>query len=192
MTTTIVYTMSSSSSVAPVLSSTIEETLPDRSFATGSSVAADVLQAARKLLLWCKDTEEEAAVNDFTTKLVGHLREAFTVPSDMCPLNRDRLWKSFFSIRSSRSFIARWTAFLASASIVATPILYQHLTNLIFRILIHQEYEIPAPAHDEVSSDAPGTSEANARVMQLGTLNCKYNRSISVTIFMNIHHIIIA
>ena len=29
-------------------------------------------------------------------------------------------------------------------------------------MLIRQEYEIPAPAHDVVSSDAPGISEANA------------------------------
>ena len=92
---------SSSASVAPVLSCAIEETLRDRSFATGSSVAADALQGARKLLLWCQDAEKEAVVNDFTTKLVGHLREAFTVPSGMRPLNRDRLWKSFFSIKST-------------------------------------------------------------------------------------------
>ena len=50
------------SSVAPVLSCAIEETLRDRSFATGSSVAADALQAARRLLLWCQDAEKEAAV----------------------------------------------------------------------------------------------------------------------------------
>ena len=106
------------------------------------------LQPARPLLQMhfkrlescCYDAKKEAAVNDFTTKLVGHLREGFTVPSGMRPLNRDRLWKSFFSIRSSSSFIARWTAFLESASVVATPVLYQHLAALIFRMLIRQEY----------------------------------------------------
>ena len=161
------------------MSCTIEETLRDRSFATGSSIAADAFQAARKLLLWCQDAEKEAAVNNFTTKLVGHLREAFTVPSGMRPLNRDRLWKSFFSIRSSSSFIARWTAFLESASVVATPVLYQHLTDLTFRMLIRQEYEIPAPAHDVVSSDAPGISEANALRYAAGYVVRQVSRKVN-------------
>ena len=102
--------------------------------------------------------------NDFTTKLVGHLREAFTVPSGMRPLNTDRLWKSFFSIRSSSSFLP--TALTESASVVATPVLYQHLTDLIFRMLIRPEYDIPAPVHDEVSSGAPGISEAKFNALR--------------------------
>ena len=64
---------SSSSFVAPVLSSTNAETA--RLFVCDRFVHSYRCTSTRKLLLWCQDAEEEAAVNNFTAKLVGHLQD---------------------------------------------------------------------------------------------------------------------
>ena len=105
---------------------------------------------------FCRDAENEEAVNAFWRKLVTDLSEPFAASSGRCPLVRDKLWKTLWSVRSSSGFITRWIDFCERASALATPILYQHLTDLIFR-LVRDKFEIghQAPLADtlEMSYD---------------------------------------
>ena len=145
-----------------VLVNAIENVLEDPSFATGSSVAEEALQAARKLLQWCQDPGNLAVVTAFPTKLVSDLQEAFKSSCGRRPLNMEILWKSFFSIRSSTGFISHWSSFLESARVLATPILYQQLTDLIFRKLACEHYKVPSQPTCSSSSHEIGSNEVNA------------------------------
>ena len=54
--------------------------------------------------------------------------------------NREVLWRKYFICRSSESYVDRWVSFLQSLHLTPTPVLYQHLTDLIFRQLIQSCY----------------------------------------------------
>ena len=97
----------SSPSNRSTLLNALEEVLRDPSFRTSSPVAADALKAATKLLQWCQDKENEPAVCTFSEKIASDISEPFTLSSGRCPLNREKLWKSFWAVRSSSDFITR-------------------------------------------------------------------------------------
>ena len=121
----------------------LKEVLNDPSFKTSSNVAANALQSASKLFQWCQDVGNEPVLRAFCQRLLDDLTIPFAVSSERRPLNRKELWRSFWSVRSSTDFIARWTSLCESAQALPTPILYQHLTDLIFRRLICEKYKIP-------------------------------------------------
>ena len=82
----------------------LKEVLNDPSFKTSSTVAADALQAASNLLHWCEDAGNQSSLVVFCHQLYS---DPFTVLSERRPLTREKLWKSFWSVRSSTAFIAR-------------------------------------------------------------------------------------
>ena len=114
----------------------IDAVLVDPSFFTGSVVAEDALQAAKLLKEWCIHEENNEVVIGFTYELLSDLQGALVFPPGQCPLNRERIWQQYFSVRSSSLFISPWTTFLEQASVNPTPTLYQHLTDIIFRDLM--------------------------------------------------------
>ena len=122
----------------------IDAVLVDPSFFTGSVVAEDALQAAKLLKEWCIREENNEVVISFTYELLSDLQGALVFPRGRRPLNREKIWQQYFTVRSSSIFISRWTAFLEQASINPTPTLYQHLTDIIFRDLMKENYVIPS------------------------------------------------
>ena len=50
------------------------------------------------------------------------------------------LWRNYFLQRSSEKFVGSWVSFLTTLHLTPTPVLYQHLTDLIFRQLIQSSY----------------------------------------------------
>ena len=80
----------------------------------------------------------------FTYELLSDLQGALVFPRGRRPLNREKIWQQYFTVRSSSIFISRWTAFLEQASVNPTPTLYQHLTDIIFRDLMKENYVIPS------------------------------------------------
>ena len=51
--------------------------------------------------------------------------------------------------RSSKAFIKDWTTFLELAEITPTPILYQHVTDLVFREMVHSHFVGSRSVRDE-------------------------------------------
>ena len=142
----------------------LEEVLQDPSFKTSSPVAAGALQAATTLLQWCQDAENEPAVSAFSEKLVMDLSEPFAASSSgRRPLNREKLWKALWSVRSSSGFTSRWIALCEKASALPTPVLYQHLTDMIFRKLVREKYQISDQTR---SADPPEMSYNEANVVR--------------------------
>ena len=139
--------------------SALEQVTEDPSFQTSSPVAADALQAAKQILRFCRDAENEEAINAFWRKLVTDLSEPFAASSGRRPLVRDKLWKTLWSVRSSSGFITRWIDFCERASALATPILYQHL---VFRRLVRDKFEI---GHQAPLADTQEMSYDEANVL---------------------------
>ena len=62
------------------------------------------------------------------------------------------MWKMFYQLRSSDEFIQQWSDLSVTANNPMQPVLYQHLTDLIFRILIDDHFKVEY-------IDQDGTSE---------------------------------
>ena len=91
--------------------------------------------------------------------MVTSLRTLLKTSSGRCPKN-DKLWGLYFALRSSETFVAKWVTFLGLAQTSSSPILFQHLTDLVFHAVIHKQLAIHIqPAHDV---DAVTVVEANA------------------------------
>ena len=121
------------------------------------------LKAATKLLQWCKEEENKAVVDVFSRQLVADLSDPFVASSERRPLNREKLWKALWSVRSSSCFITHWVALSETASASVTPILYQHLTDLIFRKLVREKYGMKEQIN---SADSPESSYNEANVLR--------------------------
>ena len=107
------------------------DVIEDSSFSTGA------LEAAKRVKEWCESE------GNGPTDLVSDLQRTFSAPTGRLPLNREKMWKAMFSLRSSTAFVTRWVSFLQHSGAVPTPILYQHLTDVVLRMLIHSHYKIP-------------------------------------------------
>ena len=113
-----------------------------------------------RLKEWCVSEENDELVKGFTSELLGDLQGALVFPRGRCPLNRERIWQQFFTVRSSSGFISRWTAFLERASANPASTLYQHLTDIIFRELMKEHYVILSSQNS--ITEGVSTLEGNA------------------------------
>ena len=76
--------------------------------------------------------------------LLGDLNGALVNLSGKA-LHRDKLWESYFYTHTQEGFINHWNVFLCGAnSPVGSPVLYQHLADLVFKELLHLKYSIAA------------------------------------------------
>ena len=114
------------------------DVIEDSSFSTGA------LEAAKRVKEWCESEGNGPALSVFSRELVSDLQRTFSAPTGRLPLNREKMWKAMFSLRSSTAFVTRWVSFLQHSGAVPTPILYQHLTDVVLRMLIHSHYKIHA------------------------------------------------
>ena len=123
----------------------LEDLLKDPTFQTGAQVACESRQAAEILSKWCALFENHIKLKEFAEKFKQNLESCFkdTVKSSGTTIIcRDKLWKNFFLLRSSNGFIQHWTYFLNKILPSPTPALYQHLTAVMFKLLIQQHYKI--------------------------------------------------
>ena len=126
-------------------------TLEDTSFKPGSEVAAHAREAAETLSVWCENETNEGLYTQFSRLLQKQLEGA--VPTNVT-LNRENVWKLFFKLRSSNIFNVLWTSFLQRIEVSPTPVLYQHLTDIVFQMLHRNRFDCSATA----ASVSPETS----------------------------------
>ena len=94
--------------------------------------------------------------------LLGDLIEALINLSGKA-LHRDKLWESYFYICIQEGFINHWTVFLCGAnSPVGSPVLYQHLTDLVFKELLYLKYSIAANDTEHAGIGPLTYNEVNA------------------------------
>lgn len=117
----------------------IKSFLDDDSFKLNSPVAVEARNVAEALLKWSAAECNEEKLSDFTRKLFNEFKKPF-ISSAKLSCSREQLWKSYFLLRSSQQFVNMWIIFLKSVDLTPTPIFYRHLTDIIFRQLIHNHF----------------------------------------------------
>ena len=115
----------------------------------------------------------------FTEDVIKDLRKALVSPAGK-KLWRDKLWESYYYIRTTETFTNRWTVFLCKAnSPCGTKVLYQHLTDLMFKSLLKSTYSL---ADRTFQPPSPLTiNEANALRYVAGYVCCHLRKIIEAS-----------
>lgn len=103
-----------------------------------SSAAQNAHTTATQLLLWCDVTENASALDIFASD-VWTLFNDVVNSADMLVsnLNKEKLWKSFHTLRTSESYEAKWIAFLkVSTTMTPSPIFYQYVSDYFFNLYL--------------------------------------------------------
>ena len=110
----------------------LKDVLQDPSFNTKSSVAAAARQDALTLLEWCQQEQNHDGVTQFMRLLLSDLNQ-YIAEFKGKKAGHDRLWRKYFALCTSEKFINHWKVFLSNAQWSYTPVLYQHLVDLLFK-----------------------------------------------------------
>jgi len=127
----------------------INNILEDETFKFQSKAAREAREAATMLLDWAITKENLPTVLKFLEQLLDRFHGCvkYLNPSS---INRDRLWRSFFMLRSSEEFIMLWEEFLSQAKVKATPTLYQQLSTLMFNEEVSKATKIERSSSDAI------------------------------------------
>ena len=131
--------------VAELLTSAFQEIISDSGFKVNSPVAASALQLAKDVKRWSdKNTD---VFEKFSQQLIMEMEKVFvgTVRTKKSIINRDKLWRNYFLLCSSTQFRERWETFLSLMSTETKgegALLYQRVTDIIFKLLIQEHYQI--------------------------------------------------
>ena len=78
-----------------------------------------------------------------------------TVGTSRSVIKRDKLWRSYFLLWSSEEFIKNWLIFLESPIPTSSQsaLFYQHVTDIVFKSLIKQHYQVSSEYNDTTTID---------------------------------------
>ena len=127
----------------------IHNILEDETFKFDSRAAREARETAVMLLDWATKDENLPTILTFLQQLQEQFQGCikYLNPSS---INRDRLWQSFFMLRSSEEFINLWEILLSEAKVKPTPTLYQQLTTLMFNKEINKAMKIESSSSHAV------------------------------------------
>ena len=129
-----------------MLMSAVQEVLDDKGFKVESDVAIKAHDVAAKLMEQSRNKENEAVMAKFSDELIAKLQEVFvgTVRSTGSIIDRDKLWKHFFKIRSGADYLEKWDDFLypISGETSSRALFYQRVAEIILKSLIRSHFHI--------------------------------------------------
>ena len=112
----------------------------DRGFSV-SPMARSAVETARCLVEWCSDPNNVQLLTDFTATLFKRLKDC--LPKKRTSKYKEKIWGAFHAERCSTEYTSLWSTFLMnSIHQDAHPIFFQHLTDLLYRVVIKEEYPI--------------------------------------------------
>ena len=125
-----------------VLVKALKHVLDDDSFKINTPSTVQARKSAESLLDWCLNNEMDDKLIEFTKQLTASLKQICSSATKSFALNKQKLWKEFHLLRISQEFVKRWTDFVVVVDEPVKPVLFQHLSDLIFRMLIKQHFEV--------------------------------------------------
>ena len=126
-----------------VLVKALREVLEDRSFQIKTPTTIKTREAAEKFLEWCLNDSVTSKVNKFSSELKESLQKVINgAKQKTFTYNKEKIWKQFFLLRSSKEFTERRRKFLPTISPPVEPVLYQHLTDSVFKLLIQNHFKV--------------------------------------------------
>ena len=117
--------------------------MSDDSFKINAPPTIECRKSAERLLEWCCRKENSDALNKFTQELADSLRKVITTSkTKKFSCNCEKIWRNFFLLRTSPEFINRWNTFLKDSGVIVKPVLFQHLSDLIFRKFLSDHFQV--------------------------------------------------
>lgn len=141
-----------------MLHQSLSELVQDPTFNTKSPVAIEARESAVQLMEFCTNSENLPTLTAFSTDLLDSFKKLFEASN----FKKDKLFRSFFLMRSSRVFVDKWEKFLKSVPCAATPVMYQHVVDLIFEKLVYAKFQVSSSESDPTDIEPITENEANA------------------------------
>ena len=128
--------------------------------------------SAEKMLEWCVREPNAGQVKTFDQKLTKALQsiiDSSIKKSHNC--NREKLWREYYLLRTSKAFVKQWTDFLSTIDITVQPVLFQHLTDEIFKRLVQDYFKMQ---HLEQETVEVTTNEENNVIRYIAGYVCRH------------------
>ena len=130
-----------------------------------SATADDARRAVSGLKTWLLKEESKEAMDSFINWLRDRLVSivsCLTNKKRFCA-GREKMWTSFHAFRISDEFLDRWRGlFRHFSSITVSPIVFQRLTSIMFKSLLHRRTEIIRTEDSHTDGEPLSTMEENA------------------------------
>ena len=124
-----------------LLKDSVSSILVDDSFTClPSSAAQNANTTATQLLLWCDVNDNASALDTFAADVWTLFNDVVNSAIDsadmlVSKLNKENLWKSFHTLRTSESYETKWIVFLkVSTTVTPCPIFYQYVSDYFFKL----------------------------------------------------------
>ena len=165
--------LSAAAPASEILVKALQQILDDDSFKINSPVTVQARKSAEMLLEWCLRNINDDKLNAFGEQLLQSLKQVIlSSRTKSYSHSKEKLWKGFFN-RCSHDFIKQWTDFLVVVDEPVKPLLFQHLTDLIFQVLLHDHFKI-IHIDQEVSSEM--TENESSALRYVGGYVCRHLR----------------
>ena len=115
--------------------------MDDDSFKINTPAIINTRTCAEDFLNWCLTTASLCSLDNFCKKITECLQQVI-LSSAKKSCNKEKLWREFYLLRCSPDFVLQWTTFLSECQIPVRPVLYQHLTDIIFKTLLQNHFRI--------------------------------------------------
>ena len=112
--------------------------LTDKAFDLPSPPAIAARESTKCVLTWSADNKDNFST--FALELEETLSPCFSTTCKKVTTTREKMWEKYYKIRSTDEFKAKWKRFLHLSGAVASPTLYQHITDLVFNHLIKKHF----------------------------------------------------
>ena len=97
---------------------------------------------------WYLQNINDGKLNALSKQLVQSLKQVISSSATKSySYSKEKLWKGFFQLRCAQGFIKQWTDFIVVVDEPVKPVLFQHLTDLVFQVLFQNHFG------EEVSSE---------------------------------------
>ena len=122
----------------------LDQVLADDSFKVNSPKTIEARKSAETLLTWCMDSKNKDRLKKFTRQWEHSLKEVIisSGAKRLWSYNYDKLWRGFFKLRSAPDFVSKWTNFLEPVAGRVKPVLFQHLTDLVFKKFLNDHFQV--------------------------------------------------
>jgi len=120
----------------------LRNVLDDQAFKIQTPTMIKTRKSAEEFMKWSYLENSASKVSTFTKKLTESLQKVIDKSKKSFPYNREKIWKQFYLLRTSNGFSEMWRQFLPTTKPPVEPVLYQHLTDLIFQNLINSHFKI--------------------------------------------------
>ena len=139
----------------------LQHVLADEFYKINTPSIIEARESAKKILDWCLSDANSDRVDSFTKQLVECLQNVISSSvTKSFRYNKEKLWKDFYILRTSKDFIKQWTDFFHIINMPSVqPALYQRLTDEVFKLLIQDHFQVVCL--DDASTNVT-SNESNA------------------------------